>query len=362
MKRRSFLSSSATLVAGSLLGAVDSHSEQTHAAHQAHAAASLMSECANRFLVTLDANQRGKAAFPFDVDERMNWHYVPNGTRSTVDTLGERKGLPLREMTPYQKHLASALLAAGLSQAGYIKAVTIMSLEDVLKVLENDSGEHRNPEKYYFSIFGTPSETGSWGYRVEGHHLSQNYTVVNGEVIDGPSFFGANPAEVRQGSRKGLRALANEDDLGIELIHLLDAEQQRVVVVDPVAYPEILTMASRKAALKGQPSGLSASKMNSRQFDALIALMEEYAGNVADELAKGRMAKINKSGRNVSFAWAGGINHGDPHYYRVQTPYFLIEMDDTQDNANHIHSVWRDFDGDFGEDLLHRHYQTSHKG
>ena len=362
MKRRSFLSSCATLLAGSLLGSRDSQGEQTHAAHHVHAAASLMTECANRLLAALDQNQRGKAAFPFEADERTNWHYVPNGTRSTVDIVGVRQGLPLREMTPYQKHLASALLAAGLSQTGYIKAVTIMSLEDVLKVMENDSGEHRNPEKYYFSIFGTPSDTASWGYRVEGHHLSQNYTVVNGDVIDGPSFFGANPAEVRQGPRKGLRALANEDDLGIELIHLLDKQQQKIAIVDPTAYPEILTTVNRKAALKGQPSGLSASKMSSRQFDALMALIEEYAGNVADELAKGRMAQINKSGRNVSFAWAGGVNHGDPHYYRVQTPYFLIEMDDTQDNANHIHSVWRDFDGDFGEDLLHRHYQTNHKG
>ena len=362
MKRRSFLSSSATLLAGSFLGSRDSQAEQTHAVHHDHSAASLMTECANRFLAALDENQRGKAAFPFEADERMNWHYVPNGTRSIVDTLGERKGLTLREMTPYQKHLASALLAAGLSQIGYIKALTIMSLEDVLRVMENDAGERRNPEKYYFSIFGSPSDAGSWGYRVEGHHLSQNYTVVNGNVIDAPSFFGANPAEVRQGSRKGLRALANEDDLGTELVHLLDEEQQKIAIVDPTAYPEILTTASRKAALKGQPSGLSASKMNPRQFDALMTLIKEYADNVANELAKGRMAQINKSGRNISFAWAGGINRGDPHYYRVQTPYFLIEMDDTQDNANHIHSVWRDFDGDFGEDLLHRHYQTSHKG
>ena len=189
---------------------VDSRTGKIHP-QRAHAA-SLMTDCANRFLAALDADQRGIAIFPFDSDERMNWHFIPK----------ERKGLPLREMTPYQKHLASALLAAGLSQTGYIKAVTIMSLEDVLKIMENDSGERRNPEKYYFSVFGTPSDSGTWGYRVEGHHLSQNYTVVNGKVIDGPSFFGSNPAEVREGPRKGLRTLAGEDDLGIELIHTLD--------------------------------------------------------------------------------------------------------------------------------------------
>jgi hypothetical protein len=347
--RRSFLSSSAALAGASMLCPLDGRADQIHP-HHVHAA-SLMTECANRFLAALDTNQRGKATFPFDTDERMNWHFIPK----------ERKGLPLREMTPYQKHLASALLAAGLSQTGYIKAVTIMSLEDVLKLLENGSGEVRNPEKYYFSVFGTPSDKSSWGYRVEGHHLSQNYTVVNGKVVDGPSFFGANPAEVRQGSRKGLRALAGEDDLGIELIHTLDDQQQKVAIVDPTAYKDILTAASRKAALQGQPSGLSASKMNANQFDALMALTEEYARNVPHELAEGRVAQINKVGRNIYFAWSGGVNRGDPHYYRVQTSSFLIELDDTQDDANHIHSVWRDFTGDFGEDLLHQHYQASHQ-
>jgi len=263
-------------------------------------------------------------------------------------------------MTPYQKHLASALLASGLSQTGYIKAVTIMSLEDVLKVIENDSGEVRNPEKYYFTVFGAPSEGGTWGCRVEGHHLSQNYTVVRGEVIDGPSFFGANPAEVRMGPRRGLRTLRGEDDLGWEVMQALDEPQQKTAIVDPTAYKEILTAASRKAALQGQPSGLSAGEMKTRQFDALRALMEEYASNVAGELAKKRFAQIDQAGRNVYFAWSGGTNRGDLHYYRVQAPSFLIEMDDTQDKANHIHSVWRDFNGDFGEDLLHQHYQTSH--
>ena len=349
MKRRSFLYSSAALVGAGMLGRVDSKSDQIHP-HRVHAA-SLMAECATRFLSALDPDQRGKATFAFDTDERMNWHFIPK----------ERKGLPLREMTPYQKHLASALLAAGLSQTGYIKAVTIMSLEDVLKIIENDSGEHRNPEKYYFSVFGTPSDSGTWGYRVEGHHLSQNYTVVNGKVIDGPSFFGANPAEVRQGPRKGLRTLPGEDDLGIELIHTLDEQQQGVAIVDPTAYRDILTAASRKAALQGQPSGLSASKMNARQFDVLMALMEEYARNVPEELAEGRMEQINKAGRNISFAWSGGINRGDQHYYRVHAPSFLIELDDTQDNANHIHSVWRDSAGDFGEDVLRQHYHASHQ-
>ena len=210
----------------------------------------LMSEAANHLLAALAPEQRARAVFPFDdVEERQNWHYVPRA----------RKGLPLRDMTPAQQHLAAALLAAGLSQQGYIKAVTIMSLEDVLRMMEKDDGERRNPGKYYFSIFGTPAEKGTWGYRVEGHHLSQNYTVVNGRVAGAPSFFGANPAEVPDGQRKGLRALAAEEDLGRAVLESLDPQQRKSAVVDQRAYPDILTAATRKAALAGQPSGLSAA-------------------------------------------------------------------------------------------------------
>jgi Protein of unknown function (DUF3500) len=357
VKRRSFLGLSATILGGSLIGGKTSHGfgnggQDTPGSvhHHAHTV-SMMTETANRFLAALSPEQRAKATFAFNDDERMNWHFIPK----------ERKGLTLGEMSSYQKHLASALLAAGLSQTGYIKAVTIMSLEDVLKVMENDSGERRNPEKYHFTVFGTPSDTGTWGWRVEGHHLSQNYTVANGHVVDGPSFFGSNPAEVRQGLRKGLRTLAGEDDLGFDVIQALDEPQQKIAIVDPKAYKDILTAASRKAALQGQPSGLPGAKMNAKQFDALRALVELYAYNLPDELAERRMEQIDKAGRNVYFAWAGGIKPGDLHYYRVQTPSFLIEFDDTQDNANHIHSVWRDFSGDFGGDPLKAHYETSHR-
>jgi hypothetical protein len=356
VNRRSFLGLSATILGSGLIAGKSGHGLLNHGQdapgsvhHHVHAV-SVMAEIANRFLVALNPNQRAKATFRFSDDERMNWHFIPK----------ERKGLTLGEMSPYQKHLASALLAAGLSQSGYIKAVTIMSLEDVLKTLENDSGEHRNPEKYYFTVFGTPSDTGTWGWRIEGHHLSQNYTVANGQVLDGPSFFGSNPAEVRQGMRKGLRTLAGEDDLGFAVIHALDEPQQKIAIVDSKAYSDILTAVSRKAALQGQPSGLPGARMNVRQFDALLGLVELYAYNLPDELAERRMDQINKAGRNVYFAWAGGTKPGTPHYYRVQTSSFLIEFDDTQDNANHIHSVWRDFNGDFGGDQLRAHYESSH--
>jgi hypothetical protein len=333
------------------LGAVTMGAILLTSAYYRTNSASMMAEAANRFLASLTPEQRAKASYSFEDAERTKWAFVPL----------ERKGLALREMNPHQKHLASALLSAGLSQTGYIKAVSIMSLEDVLRVLEKDSGERRNPEKYHFWIFGTPSDTGVWGYRVEGHHVSQNYTVANGRVVDGPAFFGANPAEVREGSRAGLRVLAAEEDLGREVVASLDAEQRKTAIVSEKAYSDILTTNSRKAALSGQPSGLSAAKMNAKQFDKLMALLREYANNVPEQVAAAREEQIRKAGKNIFFAWAGGLNRGDPHYYRVQTPAFLIEYDNTQNGANHIHSVWREFNGDFGEDLLKEHYQQSHK-
>jgi hypothetical protein len=311
----------------------------------------VMADAARHFLASLTPEQAAKAVIPFKDDERLNWHFIPRA----------RKGLPLREMTPPQKHLAHALLNAGLSQQGYIKATTIMSLEDILRVMENDSGDRRNPEGYYFSVFGEPSERGVWGYRVEGHHLALNFTIVNGKVQGSPNFYGANPAEVRQGPRKGLRALAREEDLARELLTALDSGQKAVAIVDKTAYKDILTAADRKAALKGQPTGLSAAKMNAKQRQLLEAVMAEYARNMPEQIADYRMGQIKKAGTNLYFAWAGVENKGGPHYYRVQAPTFLIEYDNTQNNANHIHSVWRDYDGDFGLDLLKQHYETSHK-
>jgi len=313
--------------------------------------AAVMTESAKAFLASLTPQQRAQATFAMQDDERFDWHFIPK----------PRKGLALGDMTPTQKQLAHALLAAGLSQRGYIKATTITSLDEILRVMENGKGPRRDPEGYFFTIFGEPSETGTWGYRVEGHHISQNFTVSNGKVQDAPSFFGSNPAEVLEGPRQGLRVLAREDDLGRELMASLTPEQKKMAVVTQKVPDDILTEASRKAALKGQPSGLEASKLNAHQHELLENLLDEYVHNVPEQIAEMRAEQIKKAGNNLYFAWAGGEKYRDPHYYRIQTPAFLIEFDDTQDNANHIHSVWRDFDNDFGLDLLKEHYQTSHR-
>lgn len=322
---------------------------------------SVMTSAATAFLNALDDGQKKKAQWEFSSEERFFWHFVPgNNIRQTYKR--DRLGLTLGEMKPHQQHLAKALLAAGLSQAGYIKATSIMSLEDILRILEKDDGNRRDPLKYHFSVFGTPSDAGTWSFRVEGHHLSQHFLVHKGRIAATPSFFGTNPAEVKEGPRAGLRVLGREEDLGRELYNALSDSQKKTALVSEQAYKDILTEASRKASLAGQPNGLSASKMTAKQREMLSAIVEEYAANMPPEVYQGRMAKLKAAGTNVYFAWAGGANRGEPHYYRVVAPTFLIEYDNTQNGANHVHSVWREFEGDFGDDLLKEHYERSHSG
>lgn len=321
------------------------------AAHRSHTPL-VMSNAADAWLDTLSAEQKGKAVFSFNEEERLNWHFIPK----------ERKGLSYKLMTPEQRPLAMALLNSSLSQQGFVKATSIMSLEEILKQQENNTPPgRRDPENYFFSIFGTPSETGTWGFRFEGHHVSVNFTIVGNKVSSSPMFFGTNPAEVKEGPRKGLRVLGAEEDLGRELLKSLTPEQRKVAVVSDVALKDIITMASRKAALEGQPSGLSAAKMNAKQRLLLQNLLDEYANNVPEQGAAIRREQIRKAGTNVNFAWTGGAERGEGHYYRVQAPMFLVEYDNTQNDNNHVHAVWRDYTGDFGFDLLGNHYQSSHK-
>ena len=297
-------------------------------------------------------DQKAKATYKFEDDERYDWHFIPK----------LRKGLSFGEMQPLQRELATALLAAGLSQQGLIKAESIMSLDQILLLMEQGAeAMRRDPDNYYVTVFGTPSATGTWGYRVEGHHLSQNYTIVNGKIADTPSFFGSNPAEVREGPRKGLRVLAQEDDTGYELIEALDAAKKQTAVVDKTALKDIITMNSRQAALNGQPNGLAASSMTDAEYAKLMDIVEVYASNMPPQIEQQRMELARKQPKSATyFAWTGETQRGGPHYYRIQTPGYLIELDNTQNGANHIHSVWRDYHNDFGQDLLKMHYEASH--
>ncbi len=335
-----------------LLGAMLLGCRLVGGATPAETAAHDMAQAANNFLAALSPEQKAKATFKLTDDERLNWHFIPR----------DRKGLPIKEMTPAQRDLASALLASAMSQRGFMKAATIMSLEEVLHDLEQGKGPVRDPERYFFSIFDKPGAQGTWGWRVEGHHLSLNFTLVDGKAESvTPSFFGSNPGEIREGPRHGLRVLAAEEDLGRQLVKSLDAAQRKVAIVSDTAPQEIITGADRKAK-ELAPPGLSAANMTGAQAELLVQVIKEYVQRYRPELADEDWKKIEKAGiKNVYFAWAGSVEPKQGHYYRVEGPTFLMEYDNTQNNANHIHAVWRDFAGDFGEDLLKQHYeQTPH--
>jgi hypothetical protein len=316
---------------------------------RAQAPGAAIAEAANNFIATLTPEQRTKAVFELKSDERVNWHFIPKA----------RNGLPCADMSPAQRHLAHALLATTLSHRGYFKAATIMSLEQVLFDLENKA-PHRNAELYYFSFFGKPGQD-VWGWRAEGHHLSLNFTVRGDTVLATPSFMGSNPAEVLAGPRQGLRILAKEDDLGRQLVKSFDDAQRKLAVITNTAPSDIITSNARKAK-RLEPAGLPVARMNKSQREILHALIDEYIARNRAEVARADWAKIEKAGWDqTSFAWAGGLDRGQGHYYRVQGPTFLLEYDNTQNNANHIHAVWRDFENDFGDDLLLKHYeQTPH--
>ena len=320
---------------------------------RAHVAGDEMATAANKFLESLRPEQRAKATFDLKGDERQNWHFIPK----------VRNGLTLKDMSEEQRKLAHALLRTGLSAHGYSKVTNIISLEDILKVMEAGKGTMvRDHELYYFSIFGKPEAAGTWGWRLEGHHCSQNFTVVKGELFSGtPSFLGTNPGEVRSGPRQGLRVLGEEEDLGRALVKSMNDEQHKVAVYDTKAPAEVITAAKRKVTPL-ETAGIAAPKLNAAQTAQLQALVKIYVNRLRGDLAGEDFAKIEKQGWDkVYFAWAGGLEKGDPHYYRVQGPTFLIEYDNTQNDANHVHAVWRDFDNDFGEDLLRKHYaETPH--
>ena len=329
------------------------HSPQVGAATPKAGAAATreMASAANRFLEAWSAPQRSKAWFEnFNDDQRKDWHFIPKA----------RKGIPLKELSPAQARLALGLLSSGMSSTGYLKAMTIMSLEDVLLELEKGKGPVRDPELYYVSIFGNVSDSTPWGWRVEGHHFAVNCSVVGpDEIRMTPAFFGSNPARVLNGPRKGLKTLAEEEDEGRALVKSLDDKQLIIARFSEKAPADILSAALRKAA-KLSPLGIPAGQLNMAQQEQLKKLVRAYLFRHRSEVAVAEFARIEADGwKKVCFAWAGGLEPGQAHYYRVQGDRFLLEYDNIQNDNNHVHSVWRDFENDFGEDLLLKHYQSS---
>lgn len=308
-----------------------------------------MAGAAQRFLAALSPEQRAAASFKFDDDYRTNWHFIPR----------TRQGVPLKGLTPEQQKLALAWAQTGLSAESYAKAKNVIALESVLYELENKNPT-RDPELYYLTLFGAPSGSGPWGWRFEGHHLSLNFTLRGSDVISAsPVFFGANPAVVPKGPKAGMRTLPEEELMARDLLRAIPASDRAKVIILSEAPKDIITGASRKAE-PGPPEGIALSALSKPQADALMGLVQLYAHRLRNELAEHELSDLRRAGLDkIHFAWAGGTEPGQPHYYRIQGPTFLIEYDNTQNNANHIHSVWRSLQNDFGYDALRAHYDTS---
>ncbi|MGA0275287.1 MAG: DUF3500 domain-containing protein [Dehalococcoidia bacterium] len=316
-----------------------------------------MTEAANAFLNTLDGSKKAEASFEFAGDERYIWAYTP------ID----RNGLRLRDMTDKQRKAAFVLMDTGYSARGSATAHRIIELEAILgeweKISDNISQWERSPERYWFSVFGTPGSVGEpWGFRVGGHHIALSANVINGEQVSIlPLFFGANPATIRHGERKGERTLVEEEDWARSLVTSLSDDQQKIAVVDEVAPADILTTNVRSADPDAAPKGIGFADLGDPQREQLVALVKHYVTRAADDLASNYWTELEKTGfDDLAFAWAGSRDVGEAHYYSIKHPRFLIEYDNTQNGANHIHSVLRDYAHDWGEDLLAAHYRASH--
>src|SRR5689334_9110645 len=277
--------------------------------------AAAMSSAAEKWLASLTPDQKQRATFPFDSDERQHWHYVPNEQFP-------RKGVQIKEMSEAQRVLAWDLLKSGLSTRGFTTARSIMELENILKSVEGPNGQFaRDHEAYQFSVFGTPGDRKAWGWRFEGHHVSVRFDIVNGTLTSStPSFFGANPAEVRVdvpgAAPRGTRVLGPEEDAARALFESLDAAQKTAAIVNVAAPNEMLTSNALKADPQS-PLGIKATAMTPAQKQKLMALIDVYGGYMSPDVAEERMDRLKKAGLDdVAFAWAGDTEKGKKHYYR----------------------------------------------
>ena len=324
--------------------------------YRAKATAQAMAQAASRFVESLGPAQREAATFPFAGDERYSWNYRPT----------PRNGLRLMNMTKEQQDLALALVDTGTSTRASEQVRWIMKLDDILREHERAEGRvfqgWRDAEYYWFSIFGTPGGTAPWGWRAGGHHIGLHFTIVGGDMVSSvPFFLGANPSQVRIGEHAGKRALPEEEDLPRALVQSLEGADRAKAVFDEIAPADILTDAYRSLNRFVLPRGLSYGAMSGEQRDKLVGIIKHYIGRANDEIAGQEWDKVERAGLDgITFAWGGPVQKGEGHYYAIQGPTFIVEYDNTQNDSNHIHSVWRTFDGDWGEDILAQHYAEAH--
>lgn len=322
-----------------------------------HCRSQELSEQARTFLATLGPELKKAVQRPFQDDQRASFHYIPMA----------RPGPTFHDFNTQQKKAALALLRASLSQSGYGKATGVMELEKILYQLENQTNEeppanaYRDPLNYHFLVFGQPAGNAPWGWKIEGHHVSFSFTAATGSIVSStPAFLGTNPAVVSTGPQKGKEILKDETELGFKLVNALSPAQLAKARFSETAPREIMTGNQRKVQAL-EPLGISRKALNPGQQKILDALINTFLGNFEADFEVAFRAKIEKAGwDNIAFAWAGALEPGKGHYYRIQNPAFLVEYDNTQNNANHVHTVVRDLTNDFGEDHLKAHYQHDH--
>jgi hypothetical protein len=313
-----------------------------------------LSAKANHFLSTLSPELRAKVLFPLNDNERFNFNFVPT----------PRKGPTFNDFNLVQRQAATNLLRASLSAAGYEKAIDIVELEKVLIIIEKQAPDnhYRDPANYHFCIFGEPSSNALWGWRFEGHHVAFNFVLQANKVVSStPSFLGANPGIVGIDEQRGKQVLKRESEIALTLVNSLTDEQRKIVRFSEEAPKEIITGNARKA-VSLEPKGLSFKQFTTEQQKVFMELLTVYVKNYELGFSKTLMDKITRAGiDNLSFAWAGGLTYGLPHYYRIQGPMLLIEYDNIQNNANHVHTLVRDLTNDFAEDILREHYKKEHQ-
>ena len=320
-------------------------------------AATWIAAAAQKFLDSLTEEQLELAQHDFDDGLRYEWYYTPT----------HRSGLRLDAMDNKQQALAKALLDASLSIRAARQAREIIEHETILREWEKIAGLHldtsvflaRNAEYYYFSVFGQPGGRQPWGIKIGGHHIGVNVNVIDGDFIAPvPLFLGANPAEVKHGPKIGHRILALEEDLARALLGSLSNDQKKIAIVDPVAPTDILTLNYRTVKPGMTPHGIGYDQLDGEQRARLARLTKHYVDRSSDPVARTQWRRIERNElAGTAFAWAGPERKGFGHYYSIASPGFVIEYDNTQNNSNHIHSVWRDFRNDWGGDLLAAHYR-----
>ncbi|MGA0373378.1 MAG: DUF3500 domain-containing protein [Flavobacteriaceae bacterium] len=303
---------------------------------------------ATELLSTLSVYQKKIVLFAIDAPAKTRWHYLPHDSFN-------REGLPLSEMNPDQIDKTFALLETFLSESGYDQMQQIIDLENYLAVVENNPAK-RDPTKYYIAFYGNPQKDSLWSWSFEGHHISLNFTITPKSISFAPAFWGSNPGIIPVGIDKGKIVLKNDHNLGLELVNSLSPDQKTITLISSKTYGEILT--SNQADVHFiQNNGISYSKLKYPQQQLLRNIVYHHLDRMEKPVSeKARQLLKNENWEEITFSWAGKTKKLKAHYYRIQGQNFLIEYDNSQNNGNHIHAVWREFEGDFGKDLIREHY------